>query len=389
MPGRKSAGYKNMPSETVVELKTRRPVHEQPQHSYTIPSSLYLDEKIYEQEKQNIFYCNWHYAGHASQLSKTGDYLTASVADESVFIVRCQDETLRGFYNVCRHRAHQLLEGSGNTHNIVCPYHAWSYALTGELRHARNSEKVPGFDKSEFCLQPVQVDTLCDFVFFNLDLEADSLNNQAPGLEQDLQERLPNLDQMKPLDTFTYGPAAMAANWKVVVDNFLECYHCAPAHPDFATLFDMSSYQMETFSNWSRQLGPDTRAKNTAYALAPDSPNRSGAFWYLWPTTTINLLPGEPYLLVLSFLPLDHERTSFFGHRYGLSDNSQVDAQDHYMNTVLGPEDAALCESVQKGLKSQSYDQGRFIVDPDLSGIAEHAVHQFHRLVLAALEPTG
>jgi len=378
-----------MPSETVVELKTQRPVHEQAQHSYTIPSSLYLDEKIYEQEKQNIFYCNWHYAGHASQLSKTGDYLTASVADESVFIVRCQDETLRGFYNVCRHRAHQLLEGSGNTHNIVCPYHAWSYALTGELRHARNSEKVPGFDKSEFCLQPVQVDTLCDFVFFNLDLEADSLNNQAPGLEQDLQERLPNLDQMKPLDTFTYGPAAMAANWKVVVDNFLECYHCAPAHPDFATLFDMSSYQMETFSNWSRQLGPDTRAKNTAYALAPDSPNRSGAFWYLWPTTTINLLPGEPYLLVLSFLPLDHERTSFFGHRYGLSDNSQVDAQDHYMNTVLGPEDAALCESVQKGLKSQSYDQGRFIVDPDLSGIAEHAVHQFHRLVLAALEPTG
>ena len=378
-----------MPSETVVELKTQRPVHEQPQHSYTIPSSLYLDEKIYEQEKQNIFYCNWHYAGHASQLSKTGDYLTASVADESVFIVRCQDETLRGFYNVCRHRAHQLLEGSGNTHNIVCPYHAWSYALTGELRHARNSEKVPGFDKSEFCLQPVQVDTLCDFVFFNLDLEADSLNNQAPGLEQDLQERLPNWDQMKPLDTFTYGPAAMAANWKVVVDNFLECYHCAPAHPDFATLFDMSSYQMETFSNWSRQLGPDTRAKNTAYALAPDSPNRSGAFWYLWPTTTINLLPGEPYLLVLSFLPLDHERTSFFGHRYGLSDNSQVDAQDHYMNTVLGPEDAALCESVQKGLKSQSYDQGRFIVDPDLSGIAEHAVHQFHRLVLAALEPTG
>ena len=378
-----------MPSETVVELKTQRPVHEQPQHSYTIPSSLYLDEKIYEQEKQNIFYCNWHYAGHASQLSKTGDYLTASVADESVFIVRCQDETLRGFYNVCRHRAHQLLEGSGNTHKIVCPYHAWSYALTGELRHARNSEKVPGFDKSEFCLQPVQVDTLCDFVFFNLDLEADSLNNQAPGLEQDLQERLPNLDQMKPLDTFTYGPAAMAANWKVVVDNFLECYHCAPAHPDFATLFDMSSYQMETFSNWSRQLGPDTRAKNTAYALAPDSPNRSGAFWYLWPTTTINLLPGEPYLLVLSFLPLDHERTSFFGHRYGLSDNSQVDAQDHYMNTVLGPEDAALCESVQKGLKSQSYDQGRFIVDPDLSGIAEHAVHQFHRLVLAAVEPTG
>ena len=372
-----------------VKPKSGLPIHEEPQHSYTLPSHLYLDKNIYEQEKRKIFYNHWHYAGHISQLTKTGDYLTAGIADESIFVVRGQDDELRGFYNVCRHRAHQLLEGSGNTHNIVCPYHAWSYALTGELRHARNSEKVPGFDKSEFCLQPVQVDTMCGFVFFNLDPNARSLETQAPGLTQDIQERIPSLDQMKPLDTFSFGPAAMAANWKVVVDNFLECYHCAPAHPDFATLFDMSSYQMETFSNWSRQLGPDTRAKNTAYALAPDSPNRSGAFWYLWPTTTINLLPGEPYLLVLSFLPLDHERTSFFGHRYGLSDNSQVDAQDHYMNTVLGPEDAALCESVQKGLKSQSYDQGRFIVDPDLSGIAEHAVHQFHRLVLAALEPTG
>ena len=117
-----------------VKPKSGLPIHEEPQHSYTLPSRLYLDESIYEQEKQKIFYCNWHYAGHLSQLSKSGDYLTATIADESIFIVRGQDDTLRGFYNVCRHRAHQLLEGSGNTRNIVCPYHAWSYALDGELR---------------------------------------------------------------------------------------------------------------------------------------------------------------------------------------------------------------------------------------------------------------
>ena len=372
-----------------VKPKSGLPIHEEPQHSYTLPSRLYLDESIYEQEKQKIFYCNWHYAGHISQLNKPGDYLTATVADESIFIVRGQDDTLRGFYNVCRHRAHQLLEGSGNTRNIVCPYHAWSYALDGELRHARISEKVPGFDKSEFCLQPVQVDTLCDLVFFNLDPDAESLDSQAPGLAQDLQERIPSLDQMEPLDSFSFGPTTMSANWKVVVDNFLECYHCTPAHPDFATLFDMSSYQMDTFSNWSRQLAPDTRSENTAYSLQLDSPNRTGAFWYMWPTTTINFFPGNPYLLVLSIFPLDHEQTSFVGHRYGLPNYSSVDAQDHYINTVLGPEDAALCESVQKGLKSQSYDQGRFIVDADLSGIAEHAVHQFHKLVLSAFEPVG
>jgi phenylpropionate dioxygenase-like ring-hydroxylating dioxygenase large terminal subunit len=377
-----------MPSETVVELKTQRPVHEQPQHSYTIPSILYLDEKIYEHEKQNIFYCNWHYAGHVSQLSKTGDYLTASVADESVFIVRCQDDTLRGFYNVCRHRAHQLLEGSGNTHNIVCPYHAWSYALTGELRHARNSEKVPGFDKSEFCLQPVQVDTLCDFVFFNLDPDADSLDSQAPGLTQDIQERVPELSNLRAVESLTLG-SAMAANWKVVVDNFLECYHCPPAHPDFATLFDMSNYQLDTFGTWSRQLGAKTRPKNTAYPFDSDAPVQSGAFWYLWPTTTINMTPGVPNLNVLSILPLDHEKTSFSGHQYALDRDQNYNLRQQYLTNILGPEDVALCESTQRGLKSRSYDQGRFIVDSDLSGMAEHAVHQFHRLILSALEPNG
>ncbi|MEE3287368.1 MAG: aromatic ring-hydroxylating dioxygenase subunit alpha [Pseudomonadota bacterium] len=135
---------------------------------------------------------------------------------------------MRAFYNVCRHRAHRLLEGSGNTTNVVCPYHAWSYALTGELRHAQHSEKVPGFDKSEFCLRPVQVDTLCEFVFFNLDPEADSLDSLAPGLAQDIRKRIPDLDGFKPVDTMSFGSGTIGANWKVVTDNYLECYHCTP-----------------------------------------------------------------------------------------------------------------------------------------------------------------
>ena len=378
-----------MTNQATIEQLAQRPVHEQAQHAYTLPSRLYLDPEAYEQEKHKIFNYNWHYAGHLSQLGKTGDYLTATVADESIFVVRCQDEKLRAFYNVCRHRAHRLLEGSGNTTNVVCPYHAWSYALTGELRHAQHSEKVPGFDKSEFCLRPVQVDTLCEFVFFNLDPEADSLESLAPGLAQDIRKRIPDLDGFKPVDTMSFGPETIAANWKVVADNYLECYHCTPAHPDFASLIDMSSYRMDTFHNWSRQLGPKTRPENSAYAFDPGTPNQESAFWYLWPTTTINMLPGHSCFTILSFLPLDHETTSFAGHRYGLDADPNIELQLQYVNNTLGPEDVALCESVQKGLKSQSYDQGRFIVDPDLSGIAEHAVHQFHRLVLSALEPTG
>ena len=372
-----------------VKPKSGLPIHEEPQHSYTLPSHLYLDESIYEQEKQKIFYCNWHYAGHISQLNKPGDYLTATVADESIFIVRGQAQTLRGFYNVCRHRAHQLLEGSGNTRNIVCPYHAWSYALDGELRHARISEKVPGFDKSEFCLQPVRVDTLCDLVFFNLDPDAESLDSHAPGLAQDLQERIPELGNLRAAESISPFGSAIAANWKVVVDNFVECYHCSLVHPEFASLVDMSSFQMDTFINWSRQLAPDTRPDNTAYPFDSDAPVQSAAFWYLWPTTSIGMFPGSPNLIVLSILPLGHEKTSFSGYQYALDIDQDDDMRQQYQVDVLSPPDVALCESVQRGLKSRSYDQGRFMVDSDTSGIAEHAVHQFHRLVLSALGSDG
>ena len=372
-----------------VKPKSGLPIHEEPQHSYTLPSHLYLDESIYEQEKQKIFYCNWHYAGHLSQLNKPGDYLTATVADESIFIVRGQDETLRGFYNVCRHRAHQLLEGSGNTRNIVCPYHAWSYALDGELRHARISEKVPGFDKSEFCLQPVRVDTLCDLVFFNLDPDAESLDSHAPGLAQDLQERIPELGNLRAAESISPFGSAIAANWKVVVDNFVECYHCSLVHPEFASLVDMSSFQMDTFSNWSRQLAPDTRPENTAYPFDSDAPVQSAAFWYLWPTTSIGMFPGSPNLIVMSILPLGQEKTTFSGYQYALDIDQNDDIRQQFQIDVLSPPDVALCESVQRGLKSRSYDQGRFMVDSDTSGIAEHAVHQFHRLVLSALGSDG
>ena len=146
---------------------------------------------------------------------------------------------------------------------------------------------------------------------------------------------------------------------------------------------------MDTFSNWSRQLAPDTRPENTAYPFDSDAPVQSAAFWYLWPTTSIGLFPGSPNLIVLSSLPLGHEKTSFSGYQYALDIDQDDDIRQQYQVDVLSPPDVALCESVQKGLKSQSYDQGRFVVDPDLSGIAEHAVHQFHRLVLNALESDG
>ena len=98
-----------------------------PARAHTLPARYYLDPEVFEREKSAIFYRHWHYIGHLSQLEKAGDYLTARIADEPVFVMRGEDGTLRGFYNVCRHRAHELLEGSGRVDAIVCPYHAWTY----------------------------------------------------------------------------------------------------------------------------------------------------------------------------------------------------------------------------------------------------------------------
>ena len=103
-----------------------QPLSEDPARSWTMPSRCYTDPAVYEEEKQAIFARTWHYVGHLSRLKEPGDYLSLEIADESVFVMRGEHGQLRGFFNVCRHRAHRLLEGAGNARTIVCPYHAWS-----------------------------------------------------------------------------------------------------------------------------------------------------------------------------------------------------------------------------------------------------------------------
>ena len=363
-----------------------QPISDDPTQSFTLPAKWYLDPEIYEREKQAIFYRNWIYVTHISALAKAGDYATLAIADENVFVVRDHKGALKAYYNVCRHRAHLLLAGHGNAKVITCPYHAWAYGLDGTLRNAPLSDDVPGFDKSRFCLVPVRVEELFGLVFVNLDPDAEPLAALAPDLADDLQDKVPQLPDLEIIDTQSFPSGqAIRANWKVVADNYLECYHCAKAHPAFADMICLADYQMDTFGIWSRQFGPKTRPKNSAYDFPADAPVQTAGFWYIWPTTTINFVPGEPMVQVLNILPVDLETTVFTGHRLALGGDHD-EARRRYLFEILGVEDQNLCESVQRGLKSRSYSQGRFVVDPAMSGTAEHAVHHFHRLVKHALE---
>ena len=165
----------------------------------------------------------------------------------------------------------------------------------------------------------------------------------------------------------------------------VECYHCAKAHPALADLMVMGSYRHEVHAHWARQLSPRVRSDNSAYRVGQGDDVQVAAYWYLWPTTSIWLVPGAANLFVLAMMPGDHETTVFSWHRYA-TDDAPDPARTAYLNETLGPEDQGLCESVQRGLRSRSYDQGRLMVDPARSGTAEHGVHQFHRLVTRALD---
>ena len=249
-----------------------QPLTGDPTRSWTMPSRYYTDPEVYEEEKRAIFARTWHYVGHLSRLANPGDYLTLEIADESVFVMRGEDGQLRGFFNVCRHRAHRLLEGAGNSRTIVCPYHAWSYHSDGRLRHARLASRMCDFDSAAFRLPEVKVETMHGFVFVNLDPGAASIADSAPGMAADLAALVPRLAELEPVESFVFESeqgAEWNANWKVVVDNYLECYHCATAHPALADLMVMASFEHVVHEHWSRQVSRESRNANSAYAFSP------------------------------------------------------------------------------------------------------------------------
>jgi choline monooxygenase len=148
----------------------------------------------------------------------------------------------------------------------------------------------------------------------------------------------------------------------------------------------MNTYQTDVFAHWSRQLGGDIRYENTAYEVDPGIGIQHSCFWYLWPNTTFNVMPGSNELGVFVVRPLGVNRCNFGGHSFSV-DGKIYQPKAEYAANVLAPEDIDLCESVQRGLRSLSYDQGAYMVNPASPGESEHALHHFHRLVHSALQP--
>ncbi|MEL6421909.1 MAG: aromatic ring-hydroxylating dioxygenase subunit alpha [Pseudomonadota bacterium] len=353
--------------------------------SFTLPARFYTDRTIFDVEQEKIFARAWWYAGHQSQVAEPGCFLTTQIHSQNVFVIRGRDGALNAFYNVCQHRGHELLEGTGRTNVITCPYHAWAYDFDGTLKAARNTDRMAAFNKCDFALKAVRVEVFCGMVFVNLDEDAQPLAEQAGGLEEELRTYCPKIDEVVFAQRDTYD---VAANWKVMIDNFLECYHCHTAHRDFVDLVDMESYRSVAKGIYSTHVSDAVRSTdNNAFNFEKGDVDFGYAGWFLWPNLTIWAYPGEANISTLQMLPAGAERTIEYQDWFLLDPQPSEQLREAmvYQKDVLQPEDIGLCESVQRGLNSRGYNQGRFVVDADESELSEHAVHHFQQMVVEAL----
>ncbi|MBT3557630.1 MAG: aromatic ring-hydroxylating dioxygenase subunit alpha [Rhodospirillales bacterium] len=356
--------------------------------SFTIPARYYSDPSIYEAEKGAVFHRNWWLVGHVTRFPEVGSYVRVDVQDQGVLVIKGRDGELRAFYNVCQHRGHEMVkDDDGRLRNLmVCPYHAWAYDFEGSLVRARNTEELPDFDKCNFGLKSVKLEVLADFVYVNLDPDAESLNDLTPGIEEEMRYYMPQLGELEFAGRVTYE---VGCNWKVLIDNFLECYHCAPAHPALVDLMDMDTYTTKTYQIHSSHIaGAPLSVNNAAYSFEKGDVDFGYAAWYLWPNLTIWAYPGEPLILTLQIVPTGPETSIEYLDCYTMDGKRtpQLEEAIKYMDEVLQPEDIGLCESVQKGLRSNGYNQGRFVVDETESELSEHAVHHFQEMLLDALD---
>ncbi len=362
-----------------------------PATSFTLPAAWYYRPEVFEREKEAIFFRSWRALCHASELADAGDYVAIDILGQGVFAMRGRDGRLRAFHNVCQHRAHELLRGRGNVKAaITCPYHAWAYGTDGTLRTARGCEKLAGFRKADFGLAPVRVQEFAGFVFVNLDPDARPLHQWAPGFAEEVARWFPDFERVRPHARKDF---AIAANWKVVVENAIEGYHfpnSGPAHRQLCDLIDLKATRLHVHENWFAIVAPPGRNADGVYPFPEGGSGQSDHFitLYLWPDWIVYSWPHANMISTFLMRPTGPETSVVenpYFHIPGASDDATTRAAEAWFNDDLGPEDAALNEGVQRGIRSRGYRQGRLVTAEGEPGDSEHCVHAFQRWVRDAL----
>jgi choline monooxygenase len=342
----------------------------------TIPYAWYADEATLRVEHERVFARFWQYAARADQLAAPGSFVATRAGHVPVVVVRARDGELRAFVNVCRHRGSLLCEGEGRRETIQCPYHAWTYDLDGSLRAAPRSDREPGFDPEGLALLPVAVDAWGPFVFVNPDADADPLADALGEVPEALAAGGVDLDTLR----FHHRSSGdYAANWKVCSENYLECYHCQVAHPEFSKVVDVSeeAYRLEEGRWHSSQYGPVKGAQPGGFD--PAGAVARGQFHFVFPNTTLNVMPGHPNVSIGPVLPTGPESTHRFLDYFFAPDTPADWIEDMLaFDEQVGVEDRTLVERVQQGVRSGTVESGVIMR-------SERLIGHFQRLLVEAI----
>jgi choline monooxygenase len=343
----------------------------------TPPCAWYIDPRILDLEQRTVFSQSWQFAGRVDQLAGPGQYVTHEIAGAPIAIVRGNDGALRGFHNVCRHHAAAVLtQPQGQVPHLRCPYHGWTYDLEGQLVLTPEFGGVANFDRSTHGLAPVQLATWQGWVFVKL-------AGGEPALEEFLAKDLVgrfeslNLGRLRWLEQRRY---ALHCNWKVFIDNYLDGgYHVPHIHGGLNSVLDYNSYTIETGEQFCLQSSLMEPLKGEA-TMASVRKGRRAYYYWIYPNFMINVY--EDVMDTNLVIPRAVDQTDVIFDYY-FADVSNRARENNLASIAVSEqiqaEDAAICESVQRGLSSRRYSTGR------LSVRREAGEHLFHRLLHADL----
>lgn len=340
----------------------------------TLPQRYFVSAKIFAQEFERIFASNWVLVGHQSQLTEPGDYFLADVAGESLIVTKDQRSTIRAFYNVCRHRGARVCEQqNGHAATIQCPYHAWTYALDGRLLGAPHMDETPGFNKGEHPLKPARLGLWEGFIFLNL-ADASTERGDYMSLEKWFEPLAGkfsawNLSSLRSAKRIKYD---VRANWKLMFQNYSECYHCLGVHPELSRISPYDSAENDLIEGpflggfMRIASGKSLTMSGNACALPVGSFGAEDfrfVFYYsIFPNMLLSLHPD--YVMVHQLEPQSPDRTLIFcdwffhPEAFNRGDFDPDDAIEFW--DMVNKQDWHVCELSQQGIASRAYEPGLY-----------------------------
>jgi len=343
------------------------------------PARAYHDPAVLADELATVWRSGWLVAGLASDVAQPRTYLSVDLAGVPVVVTRDRDGRLHALANVCRHRGMILVEGCGPAVALTCPNHAWTYGLDGRLRGAPRTSEEDGIDRAGVRLPEYAVVEWGPFVLVNLDPDAEPPLAELALMNATLAAAGLDLATMRPSGEVVDWE--ISANWKIVVENYLECYHCSWVHKDFSTVFDVADYRQAAepvgdllVSSASVKAPAD--AARQQELLATDGPLVDSHWYLLFPGATVNLYPGAGAVELTWYWPLDADRTGARTAVFVAPDaTADYERQVTDLLMQVGEEDNAVCEGMHRGMRSGTLDRVRVLPG------TEPLIERFHALL--------